>query len=116
MVVCAGSFPELDGDKLFNTAVVYGPEGDLVLRHRKTHLYGAEPAVFQPGHAITVGGIAGFGRVGLCVCFAAPRHHDFVPVPELLVVDVALDDELTATAATAGMLWSARPQPSQPPP
>jgi predicted amidohydrolase len=193
MVVCAGSFPELDGEELFNTAVVYGPAGDLLLRHRKTQLYGAEPAVFQPGDAITAGAIAGIGRVGLCVCFdgdfpetarslrdadaglvlhpaayeaaaqswwdtiypaqalcngqwwvsanqhggpgadrmlggsrviapdgrtvaAAPRNRDFVPVPELLVVDIALDDELTATAATASMLWSGRPQPSQQPP
>ena len=193
MVVCAGSFPELDGEKLFNTAVVYGPAGDLLMRHRKTQLYGTEPEVFQPGDAITAGGIAGIGRVGLCVCFdgdfpetarslrdagvglvlhpaayeaaaqswwdiiypaqalcngqwwisanqhggtgadrmlggsriiapdgrtvaAAPRHRDFVPAPELLVVDIALDDEVAATAATASILWSARPRPWKPPP
>jgi predicted amidohydrolase len=69
MVLCAGTFPELDGGQLFNTAVVYGPAGDLLLRHRKTCLYGSEPAVFRPGDAITVGDIAGIGRVGLCVCF-----------------------------------------------
>lgn len=69
MVVCAGSFPELDGGQLFNTAVIYGPDGELLLRHRKACLYGCEPAVFQPGSAVTAGDVPGVGRVGLCVCF-----------------------------------------------
>ncbi len=69
LVLCAGSFPELDGGQLFNTAVVYGPAGDLLLRHRKRCLYGTEPSVFRPGNAVTVGDIAGIGRVGLCICF-----------------------------------------------
>ena len=69
MVVCAGSFPELGNGQLFNTAVVYGPGGDPLLRHRKKYLYGIEPTVFIAGDEITVGDIAGLGRVGLCVCF-----------------------------------------------
>jgi predicted amidohydrolase len=69
MVVCAGSFPELDGGRLFNTAVVYGPDGSLLLWHRKSCLYGAEPEVFQPGQEVTAGDIAGLGRAGLCICF-----------------------------------------------
>jgi predicted amidohydrolase len=69
MVVCAGTFPEVHGGELFNTAVIYGPDGELIMRHRKTCLYGCEPAVFQPGNAVTAGDIAGIGRVGLCICF-----------------------------------------------
>lgn len=69
VVLCAGSFPELAGGQLFNTAVVYGPAGDLLLRHRKMHLYGTEPEVFRPGDTVTVGDVAGLGRVGLCICF-----------------------------------------------
>ena len=191
MVLCAGTFPELDGGQLFNTAVVYGPAGNLLLRHRKV-----QPEVFRPGDTVTTGDVAGIGRVGLCVCFdgdfpetaralrvagadlvlhpsayeaaaerwwdtiypaqalcngqwwisanqhgggpadrmlggsrviapdgrtvaAAPRHRDLVTAPELLVVDLAVDDELAASAASAGMLWSAAaPTPvlSSPPP
>jgi predicted amidohydrolase len=184
LVLCAGTFPELDGGQLFNTAVVYGPAGDLLLRHRKAHLYGAEPEVFKPGNTVTAGHIAGIGRVGLCVCFdgdfpetaralraagadlvlhpsayeaavdrwwdtiypahalcnsqwwisanqhggtsadrmlggsrviapdgrivaAAPRHREAVPVPELLVLDIAVDSELAAAAAAASLLWPA---------
>jgi predicted amidohydrolase len=69
MIVCAGTFPELDGGHLYNTAVVYGPDGEPLLRHRKAFLYGTESGVFQPGNGITTGDIAGIGRVGLCVCF-----------------------------------------------
>jgi predicted amidohydrolase len=196
VVLCAGTFPELDGGQLFNTAVVYGPAGKLLLRHRKVHLYGTEPEVFQPGDTVTAGNVPGIGRVGLCICFdgdfpetaralraagadlvlhpsayeaaadrwwdtiypaqalcngqwwisanqhggaaadrmlggsrviapdgrtvaAAPRHHDLVTAPELLVVDLAVDDELAASAASAGVLWSAAartPALSPPPP
>ncbi len=69
MVICAGTFPELDGGHLYNTAAVYGPDGNPLLRHRKAFLYGTEPEVFRPGNAVTAGDIAGIGRVGLCVCF-----------------------------------------------
>jgi predicted amidohydrolase len=184
MVVCAGSFPELDGRQLFNTAVIYGPDGEPLLRHRKACLYGSEPTVFQPGSAITAGDIGGgIGRVGLCICFdgdfpetarslrragaglvlhpsayeaaaqnwwdtiypaqalcngqwwisanlhggtgtdrmlggsrviapdgrvvaAAPRHRDLVHTPELLVADLAIDDELATAAADGSPLWS----------
>jgi predicted amidohydrolase len=183
MVVCAGSFPELDGGQLYNTAVVYGPAGELLLSHRKAYLYGAEPEAFCPGGAVTAGHVAGIGRVGLCVCFdgdfpetaralraagadivlhpsayeagaeswwdtiypaqalcngqwwisanqhggagadrmlggsriiapdgrtvaAAPRHRDLVFIPELLVADLAVGDELAVAAAANGVLWS----------
>jgi predicted amidohydrolase len=183
LVLAAGSFPERDGQAVFNTAVVYGPDGGLLLRHRKVHLYGAEPGVFSPGGTVTVGDLPGLGRVGLCVCFdgdfpetaralraagaglvlhpsayeaavaswwdtiypaqalcngqwwlsanqhggpgadqmlggsrviapdgrvvaAAPRHRAAVTLPELLVTDLALDDELAAAADTASALWT----------
>lgn len=97
MVVCAGSFPELDGGQLFNTAVVYGPAGDLLLSHRKRCLYGTEPAVFRPGNAVTVGDIAGIGRVGLCVCF----DGDF-PETARALRDAGADVILQPSAYEAG--------------
>lgn len=30
-----GSIPEEDGGKLYNTCTVFGPDGDLLLKHRK---------------------------------------------------------------------------------
>jgi hypothetical protein len=31
----AGSIPEREGDKLYNTSVVYDPQGNLIAKHRK---------------------------------------------------------------------------------
>ena len=48
----AGSMPELDEKgNLFNTALVFNPDGDLVAWHRKAHLYPptVEPSVFRAG-------------------------------------------------------------------
>ena len=71
LVLCAGSFPERDGGRLYNTAVIYGPAGDRLLVHRKSCLYGgAEGEAFSAGAAaVTAGDVAGLGRTGLCICF-----------------------------------------------
>ena len=102
LILCAGSFPELDGGQLFNTAVVYGPAGDLLLRHRKRCLYGTEPSVFLPGNAVTAGDIAGIGRVGLCICF----DGDF-PATARSLRDAGADLVLHPSAyeATAQSWW-----------
>ncbi|RXM98058.1 Omega-amidase NIT2 [Acipenser ruthenus] len=34
-----GSIPEDDGGKLYNTCAVFGPDGNLLLKHRKIHLF-----------------------------------------------------------------------------
>lgn len=68
----AGSVPEIDGDgRLFNTAVVYAPDGSLRARHRKVHLYTplAEDDVFTAGSEPTVVDVDGIGTVGLSICF-----------------------------------------------
>ncbi|KAJ4943201.1 hypothetical protein JOQ06_006068 [Pogonophryne albipinna] len=34
-----GSIPEEDGGKLYNSCIVFGPDGKLILKHRKIHLF-----------------------------------------------------------------------------
>lgn len=34
-----GSIPEEDGGKLFNSCTVFGPDGQLILKHRKVCIY-----------------------------------------------------------------------------
>ena len=34
-----GSIPERDGDKLYNTCPVFDPNGNLIAKHRKVHLF-----------------------------------------------------------------------------
>lgn len=33
--VIGGTIPEIDGDKLYNTCTIWGPDGALVAKHRK---------------------------------------------------------------------------------
>ncbi|KAG6796579.1 deaminated glutathione amidase [Apis mellifera caucasica] len=37
--VVGGTIPERDGDKLFNTCTIWGPDGTLIAKHRKIHLF-----------------------------------------------------------------------------
>jgi predicted amidohydrolase len=80
----AGSVPERDGEVLYNTAVVYGPDGRLAAAHRKVYLYTplGEDSVFAAGTEATVVHIDGIGTVGISTCFDgdhpiyARRLHD----------------------------------------
>jgi predicted amidohydrolase len=67
----AGSVPERDGDVLYNTAVVYGPDGTREAAHRKVYLYTrlGEDKVFSAGTEPTVVNIDGIGTVGISTCF-----------------------------------------------
>lgn len=80
----AGTIIEYDAGKLFNTCTVWSPEGELIAKHRKTHLFSVsipatdtvpgmdfhEDDVLSPGEDITTFRIPGFGSVGLGICFS----------------------------------------------
>ena len=75
--VVGGTFPELDGEKLYNTCFVFDREGNQVARHRKIHLFDAavndgphfqESATLSPGDQLTLFDTE-FGKLGVCVCF-----------------------------------------------
>jgi len=60
--------PEADGDRIYNAAVLVGPNGFLSC-YRKVHLFCAEKEQFAPGdRSFSVIDI-GKARVGLMVCF-----------------------------------------------
>lgn len=67
----AGSVPELAGDRLYNTTVVYGPDGTIRGTHRKAHLYRptGEHEVFAAGARVTVVSSERFGPLGVAICF-----------------------------------------------
>src|SRR3954467_1131514 len=74
----AGSVPEVvpDQDKLANTSVMFGPDGEQRAVYRKIHMFDVEvgdveyreSAVEQPGDQIAIGE-AGGGMVGLTICY-----------------------------------------------
>ena len=68
---------ELEGDRVYNTCYVYGPDGQLLAKHRKAHLFDIdveggqrfrESDTLSPGSAVTTFA-TGFGTMGLCICF-----------------------------------------------
>lgn len=75
--LCGGSIPERDHDHLYNTSLVYGPNGDLVAKHRKVHLFDVdvpggikfkESDVLSPGNKLTVFNVDAL-KVGLGICY-----------------------------------------------
>lgn len=70
-VVHAGSFLERDGDRLFNTSVVFGPDGSVRGTYRKIHLFGfegGEASVLSAGDARSVVPTP-LGPAGLATCY-----------------------------------------------
>jgi len=64
----AGGICERDGDRLYDSAVLVGPEG-VVLHYRKLHLFGEEKSVFAVGDVGLPVARTPFGVVGLCICY-----------------------------------------------
>lgn len=63
-----GGFCERDGEALYNTAVVVGPEGPI-LHYRKLHLFDQEKIAFRPGDLGLPVAHTRFGTVGVCICY-----------------------------------------------
>lgn len=72
-----GSIPEREGGKLYNTCTVWNPQGKLMAKHRKVHLFDIdipggitfkESSVLSPGNLLTVVDVGGC-KVGLGICY-----------------------------------------------
>jgi predicted amidohydrolase len=69
--LAAGTVPERVDDVIFNTGLLFSPDGELRAVYRKTHLYRPmhEDLAFQPGDHLTACDTSLLGRAGLLVCF-----------------------------------------------
>lgn len=73
----AGSMPEVEGGKIYNTSLVADPRGYLIAKHRKLHLFDVNipgKIVFQESKTLSAGDqITMFntkwGSVGLGICY-----------------------------------------------
>ncbi len=66
-----GSLIEADGTDLFNTSVLFGPDGVELARYRKMHLFGfgsKEQEVLTAGTDVVVADTP-LGRLGMAVCY-----------------------------------------------
>ena len=73
--ICAhvhmGSFVERDGTDLYNTSVLFGPDGGVHAAYRKIHLFGfgeGEPTLLAAGKEVVVADVGGTA-VGLSTCY-----------------------------------------------
>lgn len=77
IAVAAGSMPESEDGKLYNTSFVFDSEGKQIARHRKMHLFDVdfregqffkESDTFAAGDEVTLFDLGGM-CFGLCICF-----------------------------------------------
>jgi len=63
LFLVGGSIPELDGELIYNTSVIFNPKGEIIATHRKAHLFDinvkngiefTESKVLSPGNTSTV--------------------------------------------------------------
>lgn len=67
----AGSIVEADGDDLYNTSILFGPDGSRLGTYRKMHLFGYESEESQlltPGEGITTVDTP-LGTIGMTTCY-----------------------------------------------
>ncbi|MFO7837594.1 MAG: carbon-nitrogen hydrolase family protein [Candidatus Thorarchaeota archaeon] len=63
-----GSFLEKDGDEIFNTAIVFGPNGDVVAKYRKMFPWMPQENTSWGTDFVTFD-IPDIGRVGIVICY-----------------------------------------------
>ncbi len=75
--LCGGSIAERDGDRIYNTAYVFDPDGRQIAKHRKMHLFDIdvkggqrffESDTLSPGNHVTTFSTP-FCTMGLCICY-----------------------------------------------
>lgn len=61
-------FPELEGDLLYNAALIIGKNGEIIGKYRKVHLYHREKEWFTPGELFPVFSLPE-GKIGLMITY-----------------------------------------------
>ncbi|MBD0744250.1 carbon-nitrogen hydrolase family protein [Streptomyces sp. CBMA152] len=63
-------YPERDGESVYNSAQLIGPDGTRLANYRKTHLFGCfEQEWFTPGETQVVQAELGGLRLGMMICY-----------------------------------------------
>jgi len=77
LYLVAGSIPELDKDKIYNTSFIINPYGEIIGFHRKLHLFDVDVPdgiTFKESDILTAGDEltvldTDFARIGVIICY-----------------------------------------------
>jgi nitrilase len=129
VAIHGGSIGELDGGRLYNTTVVFGPDGAELARYRKIHLFDIttpdgmgykESATYGAGTEIVTCDVAGF-RLGLAICYdlrfpelflaLRRRNVDLIMLPAAFTLQTGKDhwEVLLRARAIETQTWFAAP-------
>ncbi|QSX07385.1 carbon-nitrogen hydrolase family protein [Sedimentibacter sp. zth1] len=73
----AGSIPEKEGEKIYNTSFIFDRQGHLISKHRKAHLFDIDVEGgqhFKESDTLTAGDSSTvfeteFCKIGVCICY-----------------------------------------------
>ncbi len=77
LYLVGGSIPELDNGRIYNTCTIFNPQGEIIAKHRKVHLFDVqvkngiefkESQVLSPGHSHTIFETP-WGKAGVQICY-----------------------------------------------
>lgn len=68
--ILSGSVPELCGGNIYNTALLFGPTGEIIAKYRKAHLFSLmeEDVHLSPGTDLGIVDTE-LGRIGIIICY-----------------------------------------------
>ncbi len=77
LYIVAGSIPEIEGDKIYNTSMVFDNKGVLIAKHRKVHLFDIDVkggVTFKESDTLTAGNKitlfnTPWGKLGVMICY-----------------------------------------------
>ena len=75
--ILAGSIPEKDNEKLYNTSYLFDKKGEIIAKHRKMHLFDIDvkdKITFKESEVLTAGdeytvADTEFGKIGIGICY-----------------------------------------------
>ena len=92
--ILAGSIPEREDDKIFNTSYLFDKKGQIIAKHRKMHLFDIDvkdKITFKESDVLTAGdqftlAETEFGKIGIGICYDVR----FVELARIMVENGAL--------------------------